>query len=125
MKYDLLNETITEIMQQNNIIDIEIIKINGRGVYTLNMLYDFWLIYVYQNDLIRDQYIYPDVVIHNLLYKLYNIYGASNSRFSLTNFLRMLGTQLESQNSNSNIDIKFQEEKLRNTRLGYQIGKKY
>ena len=118
----LLNKTMTEVMDKNNVTDIPIVKKNNKAVYTLSMLYDFWLIYAYQNDLIRDQYIYPDVVVHNLLFDLYKIYGAKGSGFLLSTFLRMLGSQTFFDKE-INIDISDQRDKLRNMRMGYQIGK--
>lgn len=114
-----LSVEITEIMEKHNPLD-ELYKTEGKGIYTLNMLYDFWLIYAYQNDLIRDGYIYPDVTVHNLLYKLYNMYGASEMGFLLTTFLRMLGSQLDFS-KNINVNVKDQADKLRTMRLGYQI----
>lgn len=116
----LLNQNVTQVMEKYNITNIPIVKINNQAVFTLNMLYDFWLIYVYKNDLIRDQYIYPDVVVHNLLYDLFKSYGASEVGFLLSTFLRMLGTQI-SFRENINLDISQQANKLRMLRMGYHI----
>lgn len=92
--------------------------------FTLNMLYDYWLIYLYRNDLIKEQYVYPDNLINKLFKKEYKKYGASEVGFLLTTFLRMLSTQIKYDNIESNINplnLHKQAEELRNIRIGYQI----
>ena len=121
-KVGLLNKTITKVMEENNIIPSPIIKLNFNGIYTLNMLYDFWLAYAYQNDLIHEQYIYPDETINNLLFNQYMRYGGSIEGNLLETFLRMLSSQI---NFNTDIELSDaiikQSKDLRLLRSGYPI----
>lgn len=92
-KVGLLSIDMTNTMKQ--IQNIPTSSQLQMGKSTLSMLYDFWLIYVYQNDLIRDQYIYPDQTINNLLSIQYENYGASEEGFLMSSFLRMLQSHLD------------------------------
>jgi len=121
-KVGLLNEKATKIMEENNVISIGMDKKDSQAIYTLNMLYDFWLIYIHQNDLLHEQFVYPNGVINNLLSSEYKKYGGSEGGFILSKFLRML-TSLISYDTNLYFtkSISQQSEELKSLRSGYPI----
>jgi len=121
-KVGLLNEKATKIMEENNVISIGMDKKDSQAIYTLNMLYDFWLIYIHQNDLLHEQFVYPNGVINDLLSSEYKKYGGSEGGFILSKFLRML-TSLISYDTNLYFtkSISQQSEELKSLRSGYPI----
>ena len=122
VKIGLLNKNMTLFMNKNNVIDVPIKERNQQGIYTLSMLYDFWLIYIYENDLIRNQYIYPDDTINNLLYSQYDKYGGSVDGYLISTFLRILESQISFDSTLlKNVNLKKQADILRLVRSGYII----
>lgn len=121
-KIGLLNKKATKIMEDNNVISIPMHKKDSQAIYTLNMLYDFWLIYIHQNDLLHEQFVYPNRVINDLLSSEYKKYGGSEGGFILSKFLRML-TSLISYDTNLYFtkSISQQSEELKSLRSGYPI----
>ena len=117
----LIDERVSQLMINNNETGIGLILNGGKVIGNINMLFDFWLIYAYQNDLIRDQYIYPDNIINWSLEDVYKKYGASKEGFLIGTYLRMLGEKIDYYEIKITPEITNMINSIRTIRAGYQI----
>ena len=87
--YGLLSNEATAIMQGHKSIPLaEILVLGRKGVINLNMLYNWWIIYAFQNHLIKDgKWIKPNKthflnVIFHFIFNTVNILLNSSYFFS-------------------------------------------
>ncbi len=103
--YGLLSNEVTAVMQREtqagNIPIGEILVVGRKGVFSLNMVYDWWLIYAATRGLIRregnkdGQWIFPNETLDALLADEYIKYGAkAGTPFRIQTYLRMIGQHL-------------------------------
>jgi len=95
--YGLLTNEMTAVMQNENIAPIGKFLESGRkGVVNLNMLYNWWVLYAINKNLIKDNWILPNEVLNSLLADQYIKYGAkSGTPFDIQTYLRMIGNHLK------------------------------
>lgn len=116
----LTNENMSKFILENNPIKTKPRIRNKRVVMNLDTLYNFWLIYIYENSLIKNQYIYADENINNLLKKEYKKYGGSTDGYLISTFLRILVSQIEF-NKKIKADISKYSNELKEYRKGIII----
>lgn len=98
--YGLLSNELTAVMQRdNNILKNDLLVVGRKGVFSLKMLYDWWLIYANNKGLITNiengQWITPNEILDALLADEYIKYGArAGTPFRIQTYLTMLGHQL-------------------------------
>ena len=100
--YGLLSNEATAIIQTHKTIPIGSLLVVGRkGVINLNMLYNWWMIYAFQNHLIKDgKWIRPNETLDGLLADEYIKYGAqAGVPFTVQTYLRMIGHHLNYDNT--------------------------
>lgn len=126
--YGLLSNEATAVMQTYKNIPIGEFLVYGRkGIANLDMLYNWWIIYAFQNHLIKDgKWIKPNETLDTLLADEYIKFGAkSGFPFHIQTYLRMLGQHLEYTDitlSNSQKQYILQNENiLQNERLKYKL----
>jgi len=92
----LLTNELTAVMQKEKIIPNELMVVGRKGVFTLKMLYDWWMIYASRKNLIKEKkWIVPNETIDALLADSYIKFGANiNEPYHVQTYLRMLGSQL-------------------------------
>ncbi len=95
--YGLLSNEMTAVMQRDKQIAIgELLVLGRKGIINLTMLYNWWMIYAFKNQLIIDNlWILPNQTIDALLADDYIKFGASyGAPFAMQTYLRMIGQHL-------------------------------
>ena len=95
--YGLLSNESTAVIQRENMAPIGKVLVVGRkGVFNLNMLYDWWMLYAIKKNMIKDgKWIIPNETLDALLADEYIKFGArAGVPFHIQTYLRMLGHHL-------------------------------
>lgn len=129
--YGLLSNESTAVMQRENVAPIgELLVVGRKGVFNLNMLYDWWMLYAIKNNLVAEgKWIVPNETIDALLADEYIKYGAkARTPFLIQTYLRMIGNHLgyEYKLNLSPDQLNYlsgQEKSLKNTRKQHKITK--
>lgn len=127
--YGLLSNEATAIMQGHKSIPLgEILVLGRKGVTNLNMLYNWWIIYAFQNHLIKDgKWIKPNEILDVLLADEYIKYGSqAGVPFKIQTYLRMIGHHLNydqrlNLSSEQQNYLSYQENILQKEREKYKI----
>ena len=126
--YGLLTNEATAVMRRENITPVgEIMVVGRKGVFNLNMLYDWWMLYAIHRNIIKDgKWIVPNETIDALLADEYIKFGAqAGSPFHIQTYLRMIGYHLKYDHqlslSPNQLDyLSNQGTELRNNRKQYK-----
>lgn len=96
--YGLLSNEATAVMQRENVAPIGKMLVVGRkGVFNLNMLYDWWLLYAIKKNLLvkNAKFVMPNETLDALLADEYIKEGArAGVPYNTQTYLRMLGRHL-------------------------------
>ncbi len=94
----LTNEITAVIQREKDIAHIgELMLVGRKGLFTLNMLYDWWIIYASKKGLINDnKWIFSNDVLDALLADEYLEFGVIVGKpYHIQTYLRMLGKHLK------------------------------
>jgi hypothetical protein len=127
--YGLLSNESTAVMQKDKLPEIgEILLVGRKGVFNLNMLYDWWMIYAIRHGLIKNEkWIIPNATLDSLLADEYIKYGAKTGiPYHIQTYLRMIGHHINYDRPLEISDVQKnyldkQEQKIRSIRKSYKI----
>jgi len=124
----VLENEMTNFISDKFIGEIgELMKVGDKGVFTLYMLYNWWIVYLIQNNMIKDnQWVHPNVLLDTLLADQYIEFGVTKGQsYRLHTFLSMIGKKLDVKNIKLNQRqmeyLQKQNKKLESLRFEYRI----
>lgn len=96
--YGLMSNEATAVMQREKVAPIgELLVVGRKGVFNLNMLYDWWMLYAVKNNLLvkNATFVMPNETLDALLADEYIKDGArAGTPYRTQTYLRMLGRHL-------------------------------